>query len=100
MRIGIYIVWLIVVALLVGCGRRASQSVTPVKPPNLQAILTQVAETGSLDEVKEAISTQIEKIEETDAVKAKELAAEFEALRTATTPAQLKQQARKMAAKL
>lgn len=94
------VVGLFVLALSVGCGGGASQSVTPAKTPELKTILERVADSGELEEVKESISTQIEKLEETDAAKANELTADFEALRKATTPAQLKEQAKKMAAKL
>ena len=100
MRTGIWIVGVMLLAISFGCSGRSSQSVTSAKTPDLKTILNQVAESGNLDEVKEAISTQIEKIEETDAAKAKELAADLEILRKATTPAQVKQEAKKMAAKL
>lgn len=91
--------WLALV-IACGCGGTASQSVTPTKSPELKAILNQVAESGNLEDVKETISTQIEKIEETDAAKAKELATDFEVLRKAVTPAQVKEHAKKMATKL
>ena len=94
------LVGLLVLVISGGCGGPASQAVRPAKPPELKAILTQVAESGNLEDVKETISTQIEKIEETDAAKAKELAADFDALRKAATPAHVKELAKKMAAKL
>lgn len=94
------LVGLLALVISCGCGGPASQSVTHGKPPELKAILTQVAESGNLEDVKETISTQIEKIEETDAAKANELATDFETLRKAATPTQVKEHAKKMAAKL
>lgn len=100
MRTKTGLVGLLSLAIACGCGGPSSQSVRPTKPPELKAILNQVAESGNLEEAKETISTQIEKIEESDAVKARELTTDFEALRKAATPAQVKEQAKKMAAKL
>lgn len=99
MRMRMCVAGLMVLTLLLGCGG-ASQSVTPAKPPDLKGILERLAESGELDDVKESLSTQLEKLEETDPAKAKNLSADFEALRKAKTPAQLKEQAKKMAAKL
>lgn len=91
---------LIALAFFGGCSRRDSQSVTPIKPPTLKTVLDEVSASGNLEDVKETISTQLEKLEESDAVKAQELITDFEVLRKATTPAQVKEQAKKMAAKL
>lgn len=94
-----FTVGLLVTALSLGCGGR-SQSVSPAKTPELKTLLERIAESGEIEEVKESISTHLEKLEETDSAKAKELTADFEVLRKSTTPAQAKDHARKMAAKL
>lgn len=100
MRISTCLVCLFAMASICGCGGVASQPVTALKPPELKAILIKLSENGNLEDVKDGISTQIEKIEETDATKAKVLATDFDALRKATNPTQMKDLAKKMADKL
>lgn len=100
MRTGFFLVCVLTLAFSFGCGGRPSESVTPIKAPELKTILTKVAETGEFEDVKEAISVHIEKLEETDAAKAKELSEDFEKLRKSKNPAQVKEEAKKMAAKL
>lgn len=95
--------WCLIVLLWacsIGCGGPARESVTPTKPPELKTLLLKIAESGELEEVKESIAVQIEKIEETDAEKAKQLTTDFDEVRKAKGPAQIKAAAKKMADKL
>ncbi len=95
-----WVVGVLVMVIIGGCGGSASHSVTPVKPPELKSILIQLSESGNLEDVKDVISTQIEKIEVSDSAKAKELSIAFEALRKASSPTEVKDLAKKMADKL
>lgn len=99
MRAGSACAGLLVLLTFVGCDG-SSQSVTPAKRPDLKAVLTQIAESGSLEDMQEVLSTHLEKLEETNAEKAKELTADYEALRKATSPAKVTEHAKKMADKL
>ena len=83
-----------------GCGDSHRVAVTPQPPPDLATLLTQAAETGQIDELKDAINTRIEQLESTNEAKARELATDFENLQKLKVPMAIKDQARKMAAKL
>ncbi len=90
----------VLMTVFVGCGGSQRVAVIPQPPPDLATLLKQVAETGQIDELKDAISTRIEQLESTNEAKAKELATDYENLRKLKAPWAIKDQARKMAAKL
>lgn len=100
MRLTSLLVGLILLCLCCGCGGSSRQSVTPAKNQSLKEVLQQLSESGDFESLKEVISTKIENLEEADAEKSKELAADFLTLRKSTTPTALKAQAKKMADKL
>ena len=91
---------LVVLSVLIGCGGTQRIAVIPQPPPDLATLLKQVAETGQIDELKDAFNTRIEQLESTNEAKAKELATDFENLQKLKAPMAIKDQARKMAAKL
>jgi len=94
---------LLVSALAVtGCG----PSSTPVDVPNPPATaaikqnLQGAVETGQLGSGMMAIDNEIEKLAATDAAKAAELKKEFAAVKSASSPAQVKAKAKEMMDKL
>lgn len=94
-------VCLVLLGLIVGCGQRRSQPVTPTKPtPELKTLLNQISETGTLEDLEEAVSLHIEKITERDEAQGRELAHDFVELQRASSAAAVKAQAQKMAGKL
>jgi hypothetical protein len=91
---------LVLMSVLIGCGGSERVAVTPEPPPDLMTLLEQVAETGQIDELRDAINTRIEQLESTSEAIANELATDFENLQQLKTPMAIKDQAKKMADKL
>ncbi len=90
----------VLMTVLIGCGGSQRVAVIPKPPPDLATLLKQIAETGQIDELKDAINTRIEQLESTNEAKATELATDFEDLQKLKAPMAIKDQARKMATKL
>lgn len=92
-----------VVLLLVGCGATSTKS-TRVKEPSpaeqVKATLQRYAETGQTDSEIVSLQEQLEAMKKTDEAKANALLSDFETLKSASSPAKVKEQANAMLGKL
>jgi hypothetical protein len=93
---------LLVVILFISCGRSTTSERVDVPPAEQQAkaMLQTYAETGQLDSSVVTLQEQLEAIKATDEAKGNALLSDFEQLKSASSPAKVKEKAQAMLSKL
>ena len=100
------ITWLFALAslpLLAGCGSDPQEEYHPGHDDvlsSIRSILEDVEKTGQRGSAYEALAGEIEKLHEFDAAKADQLEAKYEQMEQASSPSQLKTEAKEAKAQL